>query len=184
MLNSSDRVKKWRRDTKSRIIKIMGGCCQICQYNRSQTALELHHIDPSKKEISFASIRANPKKWDAIFDELLKCILLCANCHREIHDGTTQLPEKYTMPDESLRNYKNVPVEKDACPICGNEKIKSKRVCSNKCALKSRYKVNWDKIDLHDLLIVKKLSYCEVGRQLGVSDNAVRKKVKKLGILK
>lgn len=183
MLNGSDRVKRWRRDTKSRIIMIMGGCCQICSYNKTQTALELHHIDPSKKELSFGSIRANPKKWNEIFNELLKCILLCANCHREIHDGTAALPENYVKPDEAFRNYRSVPIKRDLCPICNKEKLESKRVCSSQCAFKSRCKVDWDKIDLYDLLIVQNKSYCDIGRQLKISDNAVRKRAKKLKIV-
>lgn len=183
-MNGSERVKKWRRDTKERIIKIMGGQCQICSYNKSQTALELHHIDPTKKELSFASVRANPKKWDDIFNELLKCILLCANCHREIHDGTTKLPDEYILPDESLRNYKLVPTIRDVCSVCGKEKLKVNKTCSYKCSFMIRSKIKWAEIDLYDLLVVKKLSYCEIGRRLGVSDNAVRKRAKNLALYK
>lgn len=183
MLNSAERVKKWRRDTKSRIIMIMGGCCQICSYSKTQTALELHHIDPSKKELSFGSIRANPRKWDKIFDELLKCILLCANCHREVHDGTTSLPEKYSIPDETLRDYRKVPVNADLCPVCGNAKLKRLKTCSVKCSNKLRGTLDWNEIDLPKLLIDNKYNYCAVARILNISDNSVRKRAKKLKIL-
>ena len=82
---SSEKVKKWRHETKKRIIESMGGKCQICGYNKCDSALDLHHINPEEKEISLASIRANPKSWSLIVAELRKCVLICANCHREEH---------------------------------------------------------------------------------------------------
>lgn len=45
--------------------------------------LEFHHKDPSKKEFTISdSTRA---KFETIKPELDKCIVLCANCHREFH---------------------------------------------------------------------------------------------------
>ena len=165
---------------KARIIEIMGKCCQICFYNKSNSALELHHIDPSKKELSFGQIRANPRSWTLIFDELLKCILLCANCHREIHDGTSTLPQTYVKPDESFRNYKSVPVRRDNCPVCGSDKLKVNRTCSFKCSATIRSKLDWSSINLRDLLEKHNFNFCAVGRLLNVSDNAVRKHYKRL----
>ena len=40
-------ISNWRKRTKQKIIDAMGGCCQICGYNKCNAALELHHIDPS-----------------------------------------------------------------------------------------------------------------------------------------
>lgn len=69
------------------MVKSMGECCQICGYNKCENALELHHIDPTEKDFTFGKIIANPAKWSTIVKELKKCILLCANCHREVHAG-------------------------------------------------------------------------------------------------
>ena len=96
MSKSSEAVKRWRKNTKEKMVNVMGGCCQICGYNRSMNALEFHHIDPNEKEISFGDARANNTKWDLLVEELKKCIMLCSNCHKEVHEGITVLPETYT----------------------------------------------------------------------------------------
>ena len=106
MSKNSDAVKRWRKNTKRRIIESMGGKCQICGYDNCDSALALHHIDPNEKEISFGAIRANPKNWLSIVEELRKCILLCHNCHSEIHANVTKLPEQYTIFDENYIEYK------------------------------------------------------------------------------
>ena len=45
MSKSSEAVKEWRRNTKLKLIVCMGSKCQIFGYNKSQKALEYHHID-------------------------------------------------------------------------------------------------------------------------------------------
>lgn len=106
MSKQSDAVKAWRKRIKNKIVESMGGCCQICDYNKCYSALELHHINPNEKDFSFGSIMARPRKINLLVDELKKCILLCANCHREIHNYVVELPEKYATLDEVffLRN--------------------------------------------------------------------------------
>jgi len=47
--------------------------------------LEFHHLNPEEKEINFGS--NTNLGWGAVKEELKKCILVCANCHREIHYG-------------------------------------------------------------------------------------------------
>ena len=56
MSKKSDAVKKWRNESKKRMIKSMGGKCSICEYNKCHAALEFHHIDPNVKEIGLGSI--------------------------------------------------------------------------------------------------------------------------------
>lgn len=99
-------VKRWRKRSKQRIIDSMGGKCQICSYHKSTRALVLHHFDPSKKELSFGAIRANPRSWDKIVVELRKCVLLCSNCHLELHDNECELPAVYSSFNEDFAKYK------------------------------------------------------------------------------
>lgn len=108
MSKSSEAVKRWRTNSKNRMVQAMGGKCQICQYNKCTDALEFHHIDPKLKELKFGGIRASPIAWAKIIVELRKCILLCSNCHKEIGCGLTLLPEQYDKFDESFVEYKEL----------------------------------------------------------------------------
>ena len=102
MSKKSEAVINWRKRTKKKIIESMGGCCQICEYNKCAAALELHHIDPNKKEFSFGGIRSSPKKLETLKEELRKCILLCSNCHKEVHAGIVNIPETYVKLNEDI----------------------------------------------------------------------------------
>lgn len=82
--NTSQYVVAWRRKTKLRAINYKGGRCQICGYDKSIRALVFHHIDGSSKDFSISSVS---KSWESIRTELDKCVLLCANCHAEVHEG-------------------------------------------------------------------------------------------------
>lgn len=77
---------KRRSALKRRAVEYKGGSCSRCGYNRYMGALDFHHLDPSKKEIAIAQKIAT-RSWESIRQELDKCILLCANCHREIEAG-------------------------------------------------------------------------------------------------
>ena len=77
------REKELRREKKQRAIEKMGGKCQKCGYNKCPAALEFHHKDPNEKDFTIKDIVAG--SWSKIEGELEKCIMLCANCHREEH---------------------------------------------------------------------------------------------------
>lgn len=58
--------------------------CSKCGYNKCFAALEFHHINPEEKDIkisSFNTITLTVK----MKKELDKCIVVCSNCHRELH---------------------------------------------------------------------------------------------------
>lgn len=187
--SKSQAVKDWRYNTKIRIVEAMGGCCQICKYNKCNNALELHHIDPTQKELSFGKVRANPKSWNKIVLELKKSILLCSNCHKEVHAGITNLPETYAVFDDKFSDYKNSITDDRVCQAqnCDNHlSYGQKKFCSNTCMSKnmpSRIRTNTKKIvdwsDLEDLKYIKKLSNVEISKIKGCSETAVRKQLKK-----
>lgn len=64
-------------------LKING--CAICGYDKCDRALQFHHTNPEDKKMEVAQ-RILHRKNSVIVDELNKCILLCANCHAEIHN--------------------------------------------------------------------------------------------------
>lgn len=82
---TSDQVLERVRKFKSMMIEYKGGKCVRCGYDRYQGALEFHHIDPSKKDFTLSRLKMN-KFDDRVRGELDKCILVCSNCHREIHN--------------------------------------------------------------------------------------------------
>lgn len=71
------------RETKKQAVEYKGGKCERCGYNKCIAAMDFHHLDPSQKDFSISN--AKNKSFDKIKNELDKCILVCSNCHREIH---------------------------------------------------------------------------------------------------
>ncbi len=59
--------------------------CQRCGYDKCLAALDCHHRDPTEKEYSPSTLKNYTES--IIINELNKCDLLCANCHREHHAG-------------------------------------------------------------------------------------------------
>ena len=82
-------MAKRRRKLKTLAIEYKGGKCQICGYKKFQGALDLHHVD-GIKEFGIAD-KGYTRSWEKVRAELDKCILVCANCHREIEGGVMQL---------------------------------------------------------------------------------------------
>lgn len=64
----------------------MGGKCMICGYDRSFGVLDFHHIDTNTKLFGISS-GGFSRSWVSIEEEIKKCVLVCANCHREIELG-------------------------------------------------------------------------------------------------
>lgn len=83
-------VVKRRKKVKAMAIEYKGGKCIGCGYNRYQGALELHHVNPSEKGFGIGD-KGYTRSWAKVKAELDKCVLLCANCHREVASGIMQL---------------------------------------------------------------------------------------------
>ena len=47
--------------------------------------LEFHHEDPKEKEICISEIYRTGWGQERILEEIEKCIVVCANCHRKLH---------------------------------------------------------------------------------------------------
>ena len=78
------RVTKARQKRKKELVEYKGGMCEICGYNKCVEAFDFHHKDPNTKEFGIANSGVC-RTFEAQRLEVDKCLLLCANCHREIH---------------------------------------------------------------------------------------------------
>jgi len=90
-LTSSQRVSRSRRKRKKDAVAYMGGACRICGYDACIGVLHFHHVDPQEKDFNIS--RKNYQGWKKTREELKKCILVCANCHGEIHAGMVDISE-------------------------------------------------------------------------------------------
>lgn len=93
--NWSNKMKQQNervRDIAEKIanIKTSQGCL-ICG-EETACCLDFHHLDPKSKEINPACMISNGWGWSRIENELNKCVIVCANCHRKIHAGLIQWP--------------------------------------------------------------------------------------------
>lgn len=177
MSKQSDRVKKWRENAKIRMVEAMGGKCQICNYNKCYRSLDFHHLNPEEKDFNFGKVMAEPKAWTKIVNELKKCILLCKNCHMEVHAGMTQIPESFSTFDEKIIEKKEAFTP---CPVCKKDKPIQNKFCSLSCSGRSKMRVDWDSIDLKEELKTKSIK--KLAGELDISDISIHKRMKKLGL--
>jgi hypothetical protein len=76
--------------------------CELCGYKRCFPALHFHHMAPHHKELSIYKARGDSHVSVREFElELDRCIVLCANCHTEVHYGITVLPTEVSVLFES-----------------------------------------------------------------------------------
>lgn len=170
-------VKDSRNKRKLDMVYVMGGKCQLCGYNKTVSALEFHHINPALKTISFN--KAQTKNWEITKEELKKSILLCANCHREVHDNLDNFLNLKSSYDEEKaeeisKQIENLKTHKEKyCIICGAI-ISSKATYCEKCAaLQKRTVIRPSREELKNLIRTK--PFLQIGKDFGVSDNAIRK---------
>jgi hypothetical protein len=107
---SALQTKSRQQALKRECIRYKGGKCQQCGYDKCQAALEFHHIDPSTKEFSLGKFKCS--SLEKVREELGKCVLLCANCHREAHynqvnEWKNSISEKVNEPSVELDSYQN-----------------------------------------------------------------------------
>ncbi len=74
--------RKQALNVREYIAGVKSDGCSICGYRKCISAIEFHHVDGEKNfELSSTSSRS----LSQICDEIDKCIVVCSNCHREIH---------------------------------------------------------------------------------------------------
>lgn len=170
-------VKNSRHNLKRRLLYVMGNKCSICGYDKCPSALEFHHINPEEKDFSI-STNANIAFHKAA-QEIKKCILVCANCHREIHENLikditsyqTFNEEKYQEILQELEDLKTKRIH--YCKDCGTVISSIAERCPM-CANKARRCVERpSKEELKTM--IRTMPFTQIGQYFGVTDNAIRK---------
>lgn len=73
-------------ERKLELIRLKGGACTHCGYKKNLSALAFHHNDPNQKELVLDMRHITNTGWKRILREVEKCVLLCHNCHNEVHN--------------------------------------------------------------------------------------------------
>lgn len=189
--NNSDTVKKRTRIYQNIFrnavdkIKRKYTCC-FCSMD-NQKCLDFHHTDYRTKLYNICKL-TQCKNSKIIVDEINKCVVICANCHRLLHykelvlDNISNVNETYesfnqyliecgnkhvvnSKPSKSIKQY-------NLC-ICGYKKHATAKLCSDCHKLTLRVVDRPSSIELEELL--SKYNYTKVGKMFGVSDNTIRK---------
>lgn len=74
-----ERTKEFLDDYK------MSHGCSACGYAECPAALEFHHLDPEDKKFGINVCSCHSRSMESVLEEIAKCDVLCANCHREKH---------------------------------------------------------------------------------------------------
>jgi hypothetical protein len=175
------------RKIKQQCVDYKGGKCVQCGYNKYIGAIEFHHLDPTQKDFGIAR---NQKNFgESHKKELDKCVALCSNCHRIEHERlksgeSSGLQQIETTPIVSTINKEPQLIEerqvnKRKCIDCDAYiSKKSKGRCITCSRLKSmKVKNRPKKEDLEN--DIKELGYVGTGKKYGVSDNSIRKWLKR-----
>lgn len=118
MVNESENTYIRKMAKKMYIVNSMGGCCSKCGETRLYL-LSFHHLDPKIKEFTITSqdIRLSNFKREAD-----KCIVICHNCHRELHHNLiVDVDTKPRRMKSEMLVYKNT----QECCKCGYDKCNS-----------------------------------------------------------
>lgn len=177
--SNSQAVSDFRRNRKQNLVRACGAKCCICGYNKAISALEFHHISPEEKEYGIGA-KGTCHNIEQDIAEIRKCVLVCANCHREIHEGLyAEIDLKsFQYFDEDVIYTLTHPKTKELkqCIECGKPiRYDNKSgICLDCSRIKQRKVINRPDRDTLKILI-QQYPFTQIGVMYGVSDNAIRK---------
>jgi hypothetical protein len=166
------------RRKKRKLVTTLGGECKNCGYNKCLNALEFHHTEPENKEFGISK-KLYSTGIKELRKETKKCVLLCSNCHRELECKNPFC--SHTSKEVPKLKNKSTKSKTLICVECNKEfdskTYESRKYCSLKCKYKNSEKIDWPETKWLKR-IVDLYSYSALARKLGVSDNAIRKRIK------
>jgi len=179
--NSYASVKRWRTLLKRRIVVGFSGKCGVCGLKDNDIVYDFHHIDPSQKDFLLTN---KIRSWESLVQEAKKCVMLCSHCHRKIHSGLATIPDDIPVFSEELIASSEYAISTgpdfDLC-ICGKQKHVMRKGCSIRCAASLRL-IHKRPQDMGAVLKdVETRGFWAVAREIGITDNTLRKWLKAAG---
>jgi predicted nucleic acid-binding Zn ribbon protein len=71
---------------KLKLVRAAGSRCSICGYDRNLAALVFHHSGSAEKDFKLDMRSLSNRTLQSVLTELDKCVLVCQNCHAELHN--------------------------------------------------------------------------------------------------
>lgn len=153
-------VINFRRRIKIALVKAFGGKCQHCGQEFPEIVFDFHHLNPEEKSFGLGNGSTTRAK-SAYAEEAKKCCMLCANCHRLVENGEFDNSTLNCNFNESIyySTLEELTVKQKKVTTYEEKMEKHSRKPSRE-VLKS---------------LIKQKSFSQIGRDFGVSDNAIRK---------
>jgi predicted Zn-ribbon and HTH transcriptional regulator len=175
-MNTYEYQKLRGLERKMYFVDLLGGKCQKCGYDKNLASLDFHHIKDKNFRLDVRTL--SNRGMRVLAEEVKKCMLLCANCHREEHNPTLEISEiekilkesvKHTSLTNRVKTYKK-------CRICGETLAYGTRAehCK-KCSYikKRKYKRPSKEQLISDFIELKSLN--KIGKKYGVSHSSIKK---------
>jgi len=141
---------------KIKAVNLFGGKCEQCGEDRPWI-LTFHHKDPNEKEFKIGELLS--LRWSKLKNEVLKCRLLCHNCHRKIHNQNNIT--KDVISKQLLLEYKNI----KGCQECSYDKCNGSLSFHHRNSKEKMFELSTKRIktfDDLDLYIKDELDKCDV----------------------
>lgn len=178
MSSCTEYVNKSRGNKKLLILEVLGNKCAICGYDKCSAALEAHHINPKDKKFTISNYAY--KSYEDLREELKKCILLCANCHREVHNGMLDLSQfassfSVEVDTEIIKSIEEKENKKTLCIQCGKPigGRTQNQLCPECYHIHSRKVERPSREEFKQL--IRNLPFTKIGELYGVTDASIRK---------
>lgn len=171
LIQTSQGATRRRQRIKKALVEERGGKCSDCGTTGPPYIFDFDHRNPEEKEFTISgSSHIGEEKIRA---EANKCDLVCANCHR-IRTHRQRCPGCETCSEE----WVEIPSRKKSAEYhnckCGKRIKTIYKMCG------SCFKIDWPPIE-EVVEKVKSTNFLQASRYYGVSDNGIRKFLKRNG---
>jgi len=139
-------------DLKQELVTFKGDKCALCEKQYHISIYSFHHTGKEHKDFNLADRRHSPMA--EVLRELKKCILVCRNCHAEIHEYMKRqegYSNKISGNSELWNDNKKRKLDfigKHECSVCGYDQYQGNLCIIFPDELKHYKKYNrthWDK---------------------------------------